>query len=350
MSQRAVFFCGHRSRYGSAHLESVLKEFDICAVVIAADSRWEVFERQLSGTSHQRSTFSEKLMTKLKSAARRTLSRFSSSIALNPSQDVDAICSKRGVPVHRTHDVNESSFVERLRQYQPTWMLGAAYPQIFSKALLTVPEKGSINFHPSLLPRCRGAHPVFWAIASGESRSGMTAHYMTEKIDDGAIVSQIEFPIGDYYYTQLYDRIVVEVPSHVRLTRESLADPNRQPLPQDPASATYFRNDREIHRRIFWNALSGAEIQNLIRTDVAYCFFRNQRIGVKRAALAETNRNLTNKVKIEPGTIIDLTQECMVIKTSGECLNVTLVSKDGEDQAAPKWAEFHRGTVGEKFS
>ena len=350
MTRRAVFFCGHRSRYGAAHLDSVLKEFDISAVVVATDSRWEIFQRQLSGTSHQGATVGGILMTKLKSAARRTLSRFSASVALNPSQDVETICSRRGVPVLRTHDVNESSFVDSLRQYRPTWMLGAAYPQIFSKKLLSVPEQGSINFHPSLLPRCRGAHPVFWAIASGESRSGMTSHYMTEKIDDGAIISQLEFPISDYYYSDLYGRIVKEVPGHVRLTREFLADPQRQPTRQNPEAATYFRNDREVHRRIFWNLQSAAEIHNLVRTEVAYCFFRNQKLGIRRATLAETNRNLTNKVKVEPGTIVDMTDECIAVKTNDACLNATLVSKDGQDQAACKWAELHCVTVGEKLN
>ena len=62
-------------------------------------------------------------------------------------------------------------------------------PEIFSRADL------SINFHPSLLPAYRGASPFYWVIRNGESKTGLTAHLLTDKPDAGDIVSIKEIPL-----------------------------------------------------------------------------------------------------------------------------------------------------------
>ncbi len=57
-----------------------------------------------------------------------------------------------------------------------------------------------------------GFHPHFWAICKGEENSGMTAHFMTEKLDDGDIVAQLEFPIIQYTYSDFYEKLIQETP------------------------------------------------------------------------------------------------------------------------------------------
>src|SRR4029434_4779522 len=86
-------------------------------------------------------------------------------------------------------------------------ILCSAYPLILPESLLKRPVRGSINFHPSLLPRCRGCHPIYWTLASGETQGGVTAHYMTTEVDAGDIVAQIPLPLTeDDDYGSLYNR------------------------------------------------------------------------------------------------------------------------------------------------
>jgi len=95
-------------------------------------------------------------------------------------------------------DVNDAALYQELKKEKYDLFICAAYPQILSKNLLEIPERGVINFHPSVLPRCRGAHPHYWALSEGERFGGITAHFMTEKIDDGDIIAQTKFPISQY--------------------------------------------------------------------------------------------------------------------------------------------------------
>ena len=244
--------------------------------------------------------------------------------------------------------MNEGSFLDRVRATGPEIILSAAYPQIFSRELIAIPPRGSVNFHPSLLPRYRGAHPHFWVIAMGEKESGLTAHFMTEEIDAGDIVAQISYPIEDLDYGQLYERMIAETPAIVREVALFFRE-GRSAAPQDPSRATRFRNDRVIHRRIFWGLHTAEEIRNLVRTGIAFCFFRDERVGFVRAGVAETNRNLTNGVRVEPGTIVDLGPGGIVVKSIDACVVLRDFVDGGKAFSHTRWATVKHARVGEKF-
>lgn len=257
--------------------------------------------------------------------------------------------SQRGVPLFKVFDVNDPIFIEEIRKRAPDLILSAAYPQIFSGALITLASRGAINFHPSALPRCRGAHPHFWAIAKGEDIGGVTAHYMTERIDEGDIVAQITFPIAGYYYEEHYRKIVDEAPLLVTKVREFFSDPAVKPVKQDRAAATYFKNDREIHRRIFWNVMSAKEIYDLIRTERSFCFFRcATRVQIAKASLSGDNRNMTNGARAEAGTIIDAGDDVIVCAKDG-LIAIHAFRRRGGSIGAGEWAKCARVMVGEKF-
>ena len=350
MALKTIFFCGHQSRYGLAHLKPVLDEFNVLALVAATDERWVIFRKQLSGESYNYigkfSKFKRDIITHTNKIRSFTKNIFS----LNRSSSLDSICSNRNIPILPIFDINEEAFIEKMKQYGPDLILSAAYPQIFSKKLLSIPEQGAINFHPSLLPRCRGAHPHFWSIATGERLGGITAHYMTEDIDDGDIIAQIKFPIDHYYYEELYQKIINETPFLIKQVRLFYEDINRKPISQDSKNATYYKNDREIHKRIFWDIMSGETIHNLIRTEQAFCFFRRRKVGIKHADILKENRNMTNNVKAENGTIVDINERCVVVAVTNSYLTIQRLSVRGKDQSFNDWVSRKRVCIGEKFS
>jgi methionyl-tRNA formyltransferase len=102
----------------------------------------------------------------------------------------------RNVAVFQPEDVNSTQAIEGIRQLGPQLLVTAAYGQILSAELLSVPRLGGINLHGSLLPAYRGAAPVARAIQNGEIETGVTVISMTPRIDAGGIIAIARTPVG----------------------------------------------------------------------------------------------------------------------------------------------------------
>lgn len=100
------------------------------------------------------------------------------------------IAQEKGVPVFQPVDVNAADGAAMLRDLQPDLLVVAAYGQILSKEVLSIPKWGGINVHASLLPKYRGAAPVAWAIYHGEAKSGVTIIRMSASLDAGDMLAQ----------------------------------------------------------------------------------------------------------------------------------------------------------------
>ena len=100
------------------------------------------------------------------------------------------IAREAGVPVAQPESINTPEGLELLRAMKPDLLVVAAYGQILSKDVLTVPTRGTINVHASLLPKYRGAAPVAYAILGGESQTGVTIIKVTPGLDSGDMILQ----------------------------------------------------------------------------------------------------------------------------------------------------------------
>ena len=171
-----VFFCGDESPYGKAHLLPLLQGgFSLQTVVVPTPACWERFRKRLLGNEFHRQKI-EGGTAKLRSLLARTRAALESvRRSATPWETLEAalscprvptLCKEYGIPVCEITDVNALDVVQWLAEQRPDLLLCAAYPQIFGSALLGTARHGGINFHPSLLPRCRGANPIYWAIAT----------------------------------------------------------------------------------------------------------------------------------------------------------------------------------------
>ncbi|AXC11499.1 Methionyl-tRNA formyltransferase [Acidisarcina polymorpha] len=91
---------------------------------------------------------------------------------------------------------NNQELRERLTAISPDAIIVVAYGRIIPKWMLDLPRFGNINLHGSLLPSYRGAAPIQWAIANGETATGNTTMRIDEGLDTGAMFLQRELPIG----------------------------------------------------------------------------------------------------------------------------------------------------------
>jgi methionyl-tRNA formyltransferase len=102
-----------------------------------------------------------------------------------------------GLEVYQPEKVGDRKVVEVLRRLAPDLLVVVAYGQIISKSILSIPRRGAINVHASLLPRHRGAAPIAYAILSGDAETGVTIMRMDEQLDHGPILASRKTAIGE---------------------------------------------------------------------------------------------------------------------------------------------------------
>src|SRR5579863_2333007 len=100
------------------------------------------------------------------------------------------------LPVHQPERVRRPEVVEQLKQMNPDAMVVVGYGQIIPQSIIDIPRHGIINVHGSLLPKYRGAAPIQWAIANGESTTGVTTMRIDAGLDTGDMLLKWETPIG----------------------------------------------------------------------------------------------------------------------------------------------------------
>lgn len=133
---------------------------------------------------------------------------------------------------------------EALRASQPDILISAAHSHIISPADLSVPRLGSIGIHPSLLPKYRGSHPLWWAIKNAEREAGVSIYVLEAEIDTGAILLQRSIPIlRDDTFLSLYMRAVPLIPPMLNEVFSCVLESGRLPpgTPQNDQLATFYR-------------------------------------------------------------------------------------------------------------
>jgi methionyl-tRNA formyltransferase len=123
--------------------------------------------------------------------------------------DFVSLAKERGIPGFEPDSPNTDEFVGILKAYEPDAIVLAGYSKLIKQDLLQISAVASINFHASLLPEYRGRHPIFWAIRKGETLTGITAHHLSAKLDEGNIAFQKAVPITDNdSVEQVYDKVI----------------------------------------------------------------------------------------------------------------------------------------------
>jgi methionyl-tRNA formyltransferase len=196
-----------------------------------------------------------------------------------------------GLPVHQPERVRRPEVVEQLAALNPEAMVVVGYGQIIPQAILGIPPHGIINVHASLLPKYRGAAPIQWAIARGETRTGVTTMKIDAGLDTGAMLLKWETEIGpEETAVELGDRMAV---AGADLLVRTLAElQSIIPEAQDSAQATWAPVLKKEDGRIDWS-MSAQEIVNRVRGFLpwpgCYGFLRGQRLHIWKARAADEN-------------------------------------------------------------
>jgi methionyl-tRNA formyltransferase len=163
------------------------------------------------------------------------------------------IAEEHGVPVLQPPSINTPEGVAALKALAPDLLVVAAYGQILSNDVLSVPPQGGINVHASLLPKYRGAAPIAWAIYHGETHTGVTIIRMSVRLDAGDMLAQEAIDIGpDETAGEVESRLA---PLGARLALEvidQLIAGTAHGQKQDPALVTRAPKLTKEHGLIDW--------------------------------------------------------------------------------------------------
>jgi len=233
------------------------------------------------------------------------------------------IAQEHGVPVVQPESINTPEGVAALRELRPDLLVVAAYGQILSRDVLSIPPHGGINVHASLLPKYRGAAPIAWAIYHGEKQTGVTIIKMSVSLDAGDMLAQEAIDIGpDETAGEVEARLA---PLGARLALqviEQIENGTVQGRKQDPSLVTKAPKLKKEMGLIDWSR-SAEQVCNQIRAmqpwPTPYTFWQRPgqpslRLLVLRAAARPRGEG---EPMIQPGEIMDLGDPKYLIVAAG---------------------------------
>ena len=194
--------------------------------------------------------------------------------------DVTVFSKEHSLNVLQPENLKDEQFVAQLEELKADLFVVVAF-RMLPKVIWTIPPKGTINLHASLLPALRGAAPINWAIMNGLKETGVTTFYINEVIDTGKIIDQRKVLIGENMNCgELHDVLKNEGAELLLETINQLSRGGIQAMEQETNVSTeapkIFKKDCEIN----WNNKS-LHIHNQIRGlspyPAAWCILYNRK-------------------------------------------------------------------------
>lgn len=242
------------------------------------------------------------------------------------------------IPVFQPTSVRDEESLARLAGHAPEVIAVVGYGQFIPKRIRELAPHGCVNVHSSLLPKYRGAAPVNWALARGETRTGVTTIRLERELDAGDILMASEIDIGRRETaSQLEERLA---PLGAELLVETLAgleSGTLRPQSQDHAAATRAPLLRREDGLVDWS-LTAEEIHNRMRGfdpwPGIFSFFRGQRLRILDARPHSFEG-------IEPGSV-QLHGNQLLVGCGKGCLVLEQVQLEGRNRIGA--LDFARGS------
>lgn len=257
------------------------------------------------------------------------------------------LAESRGIPVHQPRRMRDAGVGDAFRQLQPDLNVMAFVTDIVPLPILEMPTMGTIQYHPSLLPKYRGGSAINWAIIRGESTTGLTIFWPDKGIDTGPILLQKAVEIGpddttgSLYFGRLFPLGVDALAEAVAMVKAGAAPR----IPQDESLATWDPLCTEERTIIDW-ASPVRLVYDLIRganpAPGASTFYRGQRLKVFDAQRVEPSQGGA------PGQVLALEPDGFVVASQGGSILVKRVQAAGAGKVkAPEFIVSSRLKVGD---
>ncbi len=224
--------------------------------------------------------------------------------------------------------------------------------QFAPQEFVNIPKHGTIQFHPSLLPKYRGPSSINWPIACGDTETGLTIFRPTDGLDEGAVVLQKKTPISenDTLGTVYFDRLFPMGVAAMVEAADLVVAGKHSEVVQDESQASYEGWFRTNEAKINWHNHVDV-IHNLIRgCDPAPGAWTM--LAGKKVQLFGSKKHLVRTfgaVKGKPGEITAISESMFITAQGGQIEVTKLKHEDGKKINAVDFAANHGATVGTQF-
>ncbi len=260
-----------------------------------------------------------------------------------------ALAEKSGIFLFGPNSVKDPQVYDAFIKLQPELAILAFVTDIVPEELLSVPSLGTICYHPSILPRHRGASAINWAIIQGDTRTGLTIFWVDKGIDTGPVLLQKEVGIGpddttgSLYFDTLFPMGVDAVLEAIELIKQGRAPR----IPQDESKATYEPPcDDRVASVDFRKA--ARDIYNLIRgcdpQPGAYTLHKGKKIRFYDAKMVPSS------AEKQPGEIVSIEEGALQIAVKGGVIRISKLKVEKGEKVGPvEFAKLTGMKVGDRF-
>ncbi len=269
-------------------------------------------------------------------------------LKLSPTP-VKRIAEEHGIPVFMPDKLADESFVAQLKRISADLFVVVAF-RILPASVYTIPPKGTINLHASLLPYYRGAAPINWAIINGEKETGVTTFFIEEKVDTGEWILQHKVPISDGETAgELHDKLS-EIGADVLLETIDLIEIGRAPRIKQQGEITKASKITKEICHIDWSK-DAKSIYNLVRGlspfPRAFTLFHGEEFKIIGAKIV-TEKSISNS---QPGEIITVEKDRFFVATGNGVVAITEVQPENKRRmTTSEYLRGHPVVVGEMLN
>ncbi len=210
--------------------------------------------------------------------------------ALQPSP-VKQYALQQGLhPILQPEKLTDARFIDQLHSLKPDVFVVVAF-RILPETVFTIPPLGTVNVHPSLLPRYRGAAPIQWALIRGETTTGVTTLFIRKEVDAGNIILQKEIPIPEGATAgELHDLLAEEGGELLLRTLDLMAQGRVSVRPQAEEQATRAPKITRETAHLQFNR-PAKQVRNWIHglspLPGAYAFYQGRQVKFYRARVVD---------------------------------------------------------------
>lgn len=228
---------------------------------------------------------------------------------------------RMGIPAHRLARPGDAAGL--VRELVPDFLVVCDYGRIIPDSLLGLPALGSLNIHPSLLPRWRGAAPVERAILAGDEETGVSIMLMDAGLDSGPVLLSDRLGIGNGTGGELRATLAGMGAKAVVQALDRFDD--LAPIPQDPEGATYARKIEPAEEEIDW----GDDCEQVCRKVRAFAPKPGARTALDGTLLKIGEAEALDGETPGPGTVVDVSRSMIVVGCGTGLAGVTRLQRAG---------------------
>ncbi len=185
---------------------------------------------------------------------------------------LNVYCDNNKINFNRLNDFKHADFLDSIINLELDLIVVCHFQKLLPNELISIPQKGSINLHPSLLPLYRGMSPQHWPIINGEIETGITVHFIDEGIDTGDIIIQKKLPIrNDVYVFELQNEMKKVYATIVRDAVDQIQKNELKVIKQSHLSGSYY-GKLKLNQCTLDKGMKLVDAYNLIR-GVSFPYF-----------------------------------------------------------------------------